>query len=186
MPTPNNLIKIFSEKDKFKDIFLIRLRLGQNSIAQSKKLKDTFKNMTTETLTAPLTGKALLQKVKELKHLARRETAKRCGYYSETKSGEVRVNLTDFYDAVLAAKGIPLDRESTRDGRGREATYRVSVHKNGQIVIGSTYTESMGLKPGDEFEIKLGYKHIHLIQVDADKSLSSQNGALEDEESSDN
>jgi bifunctional DNA-binding transcriptional regulator/antitoxin component of YhaV-PrlF toxin-antitoxin module len=47
----------------------------------------------------------------------------------------------------------------------------VSVHKNGQIVIGATYTQSMGLNSGDEFEIKLGYKHIHLIQVDSDKKL---------------
>ncbi|MEG3437708.1 AbrB family transcriptional regulator [Pannus brasiliensis CCIBt3594] len=114
----------------------------------------------------PLTGKALLQKVKELSHLPRRETAKRCGYYSQSKDGQVRVNLTDFYDAVLAAKGVPLDPEGTKDGRGREPTFRVSVHKNGQIVIGSTYTEQMNLKPGDEFEIKLGYKHIHLKQVE--------------------
>jgi AbrB family looped-hinge helix DNA binding protein len=114
----------------------------------------------------PLTGKALLQKVKELSHLPRRETAKRCGYYSQSKDGQVRVNLTDFYDAVLAAKGVPLDPEGSKDGRGREPTFRVSVHKNGQIVIGSTYTEQMNLKPGDEFEIKLGYKHIHLKQVD--------------------
>lgn len=115
----------------------------------------------------PLTGKALLQKVKELSHLPRRETAKRCGYYSQSKDGQVRVNLTDFYDAVLAAKGVPLDPEGTKDGRGREPTFRVSVHKNGQIVIGSTYTEQMNLKPGDEFEIKLGYKHIHLKQVES-------------------
>ena len=115
----------------------------------------------------PLTGKALLQKVKELSHLPRRETAKRCGYYSQSKDGQVRVNLTDFYDAVLGAKGVPLDPEGTKDGRGREPTFRVSVHKNGQIVIGSTYTEQMNLQPGDEFEIKLGYKHIHLKQVDA-------------------
>jgi hypothetical protein len=27
----------------------------------------------------------------------------------------------------------------------------------------------MGLKPGDEFEIKLGYKHIRLIQIDVDR-----------------
>jgi hypothetical protein len=27
----------------------------------------------------------------------------------------------------------------------------------------------MGLKPGDEFVIKLGYKHIHLVQVDKDE-----------------
>jgi hypothetical protein len=114
----------------------------------------------------PLTGKALLQKVKELSHLPRRETAKRCGYYTVTKDEQVRVNLTDFYDAVLAAKGVPLDPEGAKDGRGREPTYRVSVHKNGQIVIGSTYTQEMGLQPGDEFEIKLGYKHIHLKQLD--------------------
>jgi AbrB family looped-hinge helix DNA binding protein len=127
-----------------------------------------------ETATAPLTGKALLQKVKELSHLPRRETAKRCGYYTVTKDNQTRVNLTDFYDAVLAAKGVPLDPEGAKDGRGREPTYKVSVHKNGQIVIGSTYTQAMGLKEGDKFEIKLGYKHIHLKQVDDDREDYSE------------
>jgi AbrB family looped-hinge helix DNA binding protein len=135
-----------------------------------------------ETATAPLTGKALLQKVKELAHLPRRETAKRCGYYTITKNDLTRVNLTDFYDAVLAAKGVPLDPEGTKDGRGREPTYRVSVHKNGQIVIGATYTIAMGLKPGDEFEIKLGYKHIHLKQVDSDTAKMSEDQDLESAE----
>ncbi|GAB4234381.1 MAG: AbrB family transcriptional regulator [Stanieria sp.] len=128
-----------------------------------------------EIATAPLTGKALLQKVKELSHLPRRETAKRCGYYTTTKDNQTRVNLTDFYDAVLAAKGVPLDPEGAKDGRGREPTYKVSVHKNGQIVIGSTYTQAMGLKEGDKFEIKLGYKHIHLKQVDDDDEAFSEN-----------
>jgi hypothetical protein len=121
-----------------------------------------------ETATVPLTGKALLQKVKS-SSLPKRELARECGYYSVTKDGLTRANLADFYDAVLAAKGIALDPETGKDGRGREATYRVSVHKNGQIVIGNAYTESMGLKPGDEFEIRLGYKHIRLIQLDGDK-----------------
>ena len=129
----------------------------------------------TETATTPLTGKALLQKVKELSHLPRRETAKRCGYYTTTKDNQTRVNLTDFYDAVLAAKGVPLDAEGTKDGRGREPTYKVSVHKNGQIVIGSTYTQAMGLKEGDKFEIKLGYKHIHLKQIDSDEDTDDEN-----------
>jgi hypothetical protein len=127
-----------------------------------------------ETAIAPLTGKALLQKVKELSHLPRRETAKRCGYYTVTKDNQTRVNLTDFYDAVLAAKGVPLDPEGAKDGRGREPTYKVSVHKNGQIVIGSTYTQAMGLKEGDKFEIKLGYKHIHLKQIDDDREDYSE------------
>ncbi|BAY12809.1 AbrB family transcriptional regulator [Calothrix sp. NIES-2098] len=128
----------------------------------------------TETATAPLTGKALLAKVKELSNLPRRERAKQCGYYTVTKNNQVRVNLTDFYDALLSARGIPLSPEAPKDGRGREPTYRVSVHQNGQIVIGATYTKAMGLKPGDEFEIRLGYKHIHLIQLgESDKKLTA-------------
>lgn len=125
--------------------------------------------MATDTETTPLTGKALLQKVKELQHLSRREKAKRCGYFSITKNNQTRVNLGEFLNAVIEARGIDLNPDGSKDGRGREPTYRVSVHKNGQIVIGSTYTQAMGLKPGDEFSIKLGYKHIHLIQVDADE-----------------
>ncbi|MBW4441223.1 MAG: AbrB family transcriptional regulator [Plectolyngbya sp. WJT66-NPBG17] len=134
----------------------------------------------TEPATTPLTGKALLQKVKELSHLPRRETAKRCGYYTVTKNNQTRVNLTDFYDALLVAKGLPLDPEGTKDGRGREPTYRVSVHQNGQIVIGAAYTKAMGLKPGDEFEIKLGYKHIHLIQLDGDKASKNSTVVVEE------
>lgn len=118
----------------------------------------------------PLTGKALLQKVKDLATLSRRETAKKCGYFTSNSDGQVRVNLTDFYNALLEAKGVPLDPDGTKDGRGREPTYRVSVHKNGQIVIGATYTQSMNLKPGDEFTIKLGYKHIHLKQIDGEET----------------
>jgi len=110
----------------------------------------------------PLTGKTLLQKVKEAGNLSKREQAKACGYYSASKDS---VNLTDFYEALIEARGIALDPEQSKDGRGREPTYKVSVHKNGQIVIGATYTHSMGLNPGDEFEIKLGYKHIKLIQL---------------------
>ncbi|PSN20407.1 AbrB family transcriptional regulator [filamentous cyanobacterium CCP5] len=114
---------------------------------------------------APITGKALLQKVKDLQHLSKRQTAKECGYYTVTKDGDSRVNMSDFYDALLEAKGIVLEPEKTRDGRGREPSYTVTVHSNGQIVIGAAYTKEMGLQPGDEFQIKLGYKHIHLVQI---------------------
>jgi AbrB-like transcriptional regulator len=114
---------------------------------------------------APLTGKALLQKVKEFSHLAKRETAKQCGYVKTSASGSSRTDLSGFYDAVLAAKGVKLD-ETSRDTRGKVATYKATVHKNGQLLIGSAYTKGMGLKEGDVFTIKLGYKHIHLIQED--------------------
>jgi AbrB-like transcriptional regulator len=126
--------------------------------------------MTTETETTPLTGKALLQKLKDLQHLSRREKARQCGYCTVTKSDRARVNIGEFLNAILEAKGVQLSSDGGKDGRGREPTYRVSVHKNGQMVIGSTYTQEMSLNPGDEFEIKLGYKHIHLIQMNDDAS----------------
>jgi hypothetical protein len=116
----------------------------------------------------PLTGKALLQKLKELSHLSRREKARECGYFTVVEDDQIRIRSGEFMNAVLAAKGISLDTENDTDRRGREASYRVSVHKNGQMVIGASYTKEMGLQAGDEFEIKLGYKHIHLKQIGAD------------------
>ncbi len=131
----------------------------------------------TEAENVPLKGKALLQKVKEFSDLTRREKAKRCGYYTVGKNNQDRVNVADFVEALLEAKGIALTPESSKDGRGREPTYRVSVHQNGQMVIGSTYTKGMGLQPGDEFEIKLGYKHIRLVQV----NQNNQNNSVDSE-----
>lgn len=121
----------------------------------------------------PLTGKALLQRLNELGSVSRKEAAKLCGYYRITKSGEVRVNLGKFYEAVLAAGGLAVqssDKEANgQSGRGRSPSYRVKVHQNGQIVIGAAYTKAMNLKPGDTFKIKQGYKHIHLYLIDSEE-----------------
>jgi hypothetical protein len=113
----------------------------------------------------PLTGRALKTKLKELSHLKKSETAKACGYYSVAKDGTVKVNLTKFYDAVLQSQGISIDEKPKADGRGREASYLATVHKNGQILIGAAYTKALNLVPGDEFEIKVGYKHINLKAI---------------------
>ena len=96
-----------------------------------------------ETATAPLTGKGLLQKIKG-SDLPRRELAKLCGYFTVSKSGETRINLAEFYDAVLAAKGIELEK-SKADGRGREASYRASVHREWFDRDRGKYTQEMGL-----------------------------------------
>jgi AbrB-like transcriptional regulator len=113
----------------------------------------------------PLTGKALKTKLKELSHLKKSETAKACGYYSVAKDGKIKVTLTKFYDAVLQSQGISIDDQPKADGRGREARYLATVHKNGQLLIGAVYTKALNLVPGDEFEIKVGYKNIHLKAI---------------------
>lgn len=117
-----------------------------------------------------LTGQALVQKVKELEDLTKEEKAKACGYYTITKNGTKRVNMMKFMNALIAAEGIELDSEQNTNGRGgRSASYRITVQSNGNLLIGSTYTKQMGLKPGDEFEISLGRKHIHLKQLSGDE-----------------
>lgn len=116
-----------------------------------------------------LTGQALIQKVKELDNVSKEDKAKACGYYTVTKKGVKRVNMMKFMNALLDAEGIQLDSEQSANGRGgRSASYRITVQSNGNLLIGSAYTKQMGLKPGDEFEISLGRKHIHLKQLDAD------------------
>lgn len=117
----------------------------------------------------PLTGEALLKKVKELENLSKEEKAKACGYYTVTKNGVERVNMMKFLNALIDAEGIQLDSKQGGNGRGgRSASYRISVQSNGNLLIGSAYTKQMGLKSGDEFEISLGRKHIRLRQVNVD------------------
>lgn len=115
----------------------------------------------------PLTGESLLKKVKELQHLSKEEKARECGYSTVTKSGVERVNMMKFLNALIDAEGIELDGKSSTNGRGgRSASYRISVQSNGNLLIGAAYTKQMDLRPGDEFEISLGRKHIQLKQLD--------------------
>jgi hypothetical protein len=39
------------------------------------------------------------------------------------------------------------------------------VQFNGNLLVGKAYTGLLNLKPGDEFEIKLGRKQIRLVRV---------------------
>ena len=112
-----------------------------------------------------LKGKALLKKLESLQGSNKIEKAKACGYFVTTKDGKQRVNSNQFMEAILEAQGFVLESEPPQDKRGREASYQVSVHRNGVIIIGSSYTREMGLEPGDEFEIKLGSEHIHLKKI---------------------
>ena len=115
----------------------------------------------------PLVGEDLLKKVKELENESKEDKAKQCGYYTVTKNGIERVNMMKFLNALIDAEGIQLDTSSGANGRGgRSASYRISVQSNGNLLIGSAYTKQMGLKPGDEFIITLGKKHIRLKQLD--------------------
>ncbi|MCH2049868.1 MAG: AbrB family transcriptional regulator [Trichodesmium sp. ALOHA_ZT_67] len=123
----------------------------------------------------PLQGEDLVKKVKDLGNLSKEEKARACGYYTVTKNGVERVNMMKFLNALIDAEGIKLDGKQNGNGRGgRSASYRISVQSNGNLLIGAAYTKQMDLQPGDEFEISLGRKHIHLRQVDGNVDVEEE------------
>jgi hypothetical protein len=114
-----------------------------------------------------LTGTELLAKVKELGDVSKSELVRECGYVSSKKDGAERLNFTAFYEALLEAKGLSFG-EGSGKGRGRGGrtlSYSARVQFNGNLLVGKAYTAMLDLKPGDEFEIKLGRKQIQLIPM---------------------
>ena len=111
-----------------------------------------------------LTGTDLLAKVKELGDVSKSDLVRECGYVSNKKDGGERLNFTAFYEALLDAKGVNLSGAGAAIGKGgRKLSYIAKVQGNGNLLIGKAYTAMLDLKPGDNFEIKLGRKAIRLV-----------------------
>jgi hypothetical protein len=112
-----------------------------------------------------LTGSDLLAKVKELGDASKSELVRSAGYVSTKKDGSERLNFTAFYEALLEAKGVSLgDGGGNGKGKaGRSLSNVATVQGNGNLLVGKAYTAMLDLRPGDEFEIKLGRKQIRLV-----------------------
>ena len=115
-----------------------------------------------------LTGSDLLAKVKELGDVSKSDLVRACGYVSIKKDGTERLNFTAFYEALLNAKGVDFGAASKTGKGGRKLSYLTKVQFNGNLMVGKAYTAMLDLKPGDEFEIKLGRKQIRLVPLGAE------------------
>ena len=114
-------------------------------------------------MTPELTGSELLAKVKELGDASKSELVRSCGYVSTKKDGSERLNFTAFYEALLEAKGMHLGESCHGSKPGRKLSFNTKIQFNGNLMVGKAYTALLDLKPGDEFEIKLGRKQIRLV-----------------------
>ena len=114
-----------------------------------------------------LIGSELLAKVKELGDASKSDLVRSAGYVSAKKDGTERLNFTAFYEALLEAKGMHFGTGSSggKGKPGRSLSYATKIQFNGNLLVGKAYTAQLGLKPGDEFEIKLGRKQIQLIPL---------------------
>ena len=102
-----------------------------------------------------LTGAELLAKVKELGDANKSDLVRGCGYVKADK-----LCFTQFYEALLEAKGIELGGKPA--SKGRKLTYKTKVQFNGNLMVGSAYLDEMGFKPGDGFEIKVNRNSVTL------------------------
>jgi hypothetical protein len=115
-----------------------------------------------------LTGADLLAKVKELGDVSKSDLVRACGYVSSKKDGTERLNFTAFYEALLNAKGVDFGVAPKAGKAGRKLSFATKVQFNGNLMVGKAYTAMLDLKPGDEFEIKLGRKQIRLVPLGAE------------------
>jgi hypothetical protein len=101
--------------------------------------------------------------------VSRSDLVRPAGYVSTKKDGTERLNFTAFYEALLQAKGVSFADGSTggKGKLGRSLSFATKIQFNGNLLVGKAYTAQLGLKPGDEFEIKLGRKQIQLIPLGA-------------------
>jgi hypothetical protein len=114
-----------------------------------------------------LTGSDLLAIMKALPEASKSDLVRAAGYVSTRSDGSERLNFTAFYEALLEAKGVSLGIGiGNRKGKaGRSLSYVAKVQFNGNLLVGKAYTSMLDLKPGDEFEIKLGRKQIRLVPL---------------------
>ena len=129
------------------------------------------------TETTKLTGAELLTLVKDMGDASKSDLVRAAGYLSIKKDGSERLNFTAFYEALLEAKGIDLGAPvKVGDGRrGRAPSYATTVQFNGNLMVGNVYTRQLGLKPGDQFQIKLGKNgNISLIPARQPEEVAEQ------------
>jgi hypothetical protein len=115
-----------------------------------------------------LSGADLLAKVKEMGDASKSDIVRACGYVSTKKNDGDRLNFTAFYEALLMAKGVDFGANPKVGKGGRKLSFTTKVQFNGNLMVGKAYTALLDLKPGDDFEIKLGRKQIRLIPLGSD------------------
>lgn len=107
-----------------------------------------------------LTGEDLISFVKENPTLSQKDLAREAGYTRTTEGGKEQVLSKKFYQQLLAAKGVPLN---VGKAPGKAACYETTVHASGVILLGKTYVEQFGVKPGDVMAIQLDDDAIRLV-----------------------
>lgn len=107
-----------------------------------------------------LVGQKLIEHVQDNETFNQTELARTAGYVRLTSKGSEQVLVKDFYNALLAAKGLSI---AVGKAPGKPALYETVVHKSGVILLGKTYSRKFGLEPGDLLDIVITDEAIQLV-----------------------
>ena len=116
----------------------------------------------------------LLHKVRELAGASKTEVVRACGYVTTMKDGRERLNFTEFYDALLQAKGVRIGGGAQG---GRKLGFAAKVQGNGNLLVGKAYISQLGLVPGDQMAIEIRGGHVVLTAVEQDRGASHEHPA---------
>lgn len=103
----------------------------------------------------PLTGEELLAfyEEKAASGMGHKDIAYQAGYFSVTKTGIERVNSTQFNEALLSAKGVPVSTKRSSGGRGHAGLSRARVSGAGILLVSQLAVRQVGGVPGSVFQV---------------------------------
>lgn len=119
---------------------------------------------------AMLRGDSLLETIDQMNGMSRSELVRACGYVTRSEDGREHLRFTEFYEAILEAKGVHLPGRrgrlrAQRTAQGRHLSFNTHVHFNGNLMVGRAYVEKMHLRPGDRLRIQLDGAGIRLTPL---------------------
>ncbi len=120
----------------------------------------------------------LLKKVRELGDANKAYAVRACGYVSTSKDGREHLNFMAFYEALLQAQGVQIGAGNSLK-RGRRPSFVARVQGNGNLVIGRTYINQLGLSPGDQVAIQFAQGHVLLTVMDQNVMDQKMPGATQ-------
>ena len=101
-----------------------------------------------------LTGAALLEYANENTNLPTNDVIEGAGYYKE-RSGQVSLNRTEFFKAMLEAKGVQVGSEKLPEPKRRQNVLKAS--SRGVVPISGLYTSKIGVEGGDYVHVSHGF-----------------------------
>ena len=110
-----------------------------------------------------LVGGELLAKIKELGDVGKSDLVRACGYFSQKSDGSERLNFTEFYEALLQAKGIGSSNSSAEEDKPEAETEldatqpeNINPRRSREELVGCIVENQS--QPSDWLALKLGYK----------------------------